>query len=468
MSQFTNTQLQKLIHQALRAYHKLGGTEDDLLSQLRIVQMELGSKSADSPTAMRLATNRVLNRALDTLRLQNPEEAKIIQMRFIEGEISTQVRLILKLSPDQVKRRQRDAIDNLTQIILAQEQEERQKQTAFLDAQLPPPSYHHLFGVQHKSAEVMAALVDQNGRFQIAIIGIGGIGKTALADLVTRNATQKLVFEQVVWLKLDNSSSDIVSSAWSWVFPQLITRLCPDSQNASQLEKQTILKKYFTETPTLVVIDNIEAEAVVHQLAEQTLPYCNPSKFLFTSRMQFPLTATVCTIPLNEISDAATLKLLRHIAHEKGISDLREANDEFLLPIYQVTGGNPLAIKVVAGLSLHMPLADILADFKTVDSKAVEDVYHHIFWKAWHTLTEESQILLEVMPLASSLGMTPTQIRAATELENSKIWSAITQLVSCSLLEVQGSLQERRYSIHQLTASFLKTEIINLPQSSSI
>jgi hypothetical protein len=55
-------------------------------------------------------------------------------------------------------------------------------------------------------------------------------------------------------------------------------------------------------------------------------------------------------------------------------------------------------------------------------------------------------------------------MQAISNLSDVVFWPAVRELFSRSLLEVQGNVRNRRYSIHRLTETFLRTEIIDWPQ----
>ena len=85
--------------------------------------------------------------------------------------------------------------------------------------------------------------------------------------------------------------------------------------------------------------------------------------------------------------------------------------------------------------------------------------------EAWQKLTPEGQALLQAMPLVAEPGAKPEQMRAISDLPEKGFWPAVTELFSRSLLEARGNIQERRYGIHRLTETFLRTEIIHWPES---
>ena len=147
-----------------------------------------------------------------------------------------------------------------------------------------------------------------------------------------------------------------------------------------------------------------------------------------------------------------------------GLDELAEANESVIEEIYTLTGGNPLALKLVVSLAAVLPLPQILSDLAKSRPGPIEDLYRSIYWEAWRTLSEEGQSLLQAMPLVAETGALPAQLMAFSDLDETTLWPALTELVSRSLMEVRGTMHERRYGIHRLTETFLRTEIIHWPE----
>ena len=190
-----------------------------------------------------------------------------------------------------------------------------------------------------------------------------------------------------------------------------------------------------------------------------------PTKFLLTTRARLTPFWPAFILSLEEISLEDATDLLRHHAETTGLTQLAQADDSDMGAVYQVTGGNPLALKLVASLASILPLPRILADLGTSRPGPIEELYRHIYWRAWRTLGNEAQALLQAMPLAAEAGALPGQMQAFSALSESAFWSAVAELVSRSLLEVRGTLHERRYGIHRLTETFIRTEIIHWPET---
>jgi hypothetical protein len=78
-------------------------------------------------------------------------------------------------------------------------------------------------------------------------------------------------------------------------------------------------------------------------------------------------------------------------------------------------------------------------------------------------LSEASRQTLLVMPLLHE--GTWEQVLAFSQLEAGQLQQALQQLITLSLVLVAGSLEERRYTLHRLTETFLLTEAITWSSS---
>ena len=68
------------------------------------------------------------------------------------------------------------------------------------------------------------------------------------------------------------------------------------------------------------------------------------------------------------------------------------------------------------------------------------------------------------MPLVADAGGTPDYLQAISGLEGNAFWAGLHELHARSLLEVRGKLDEKRYGIHRLTETFVRTEIVGWPE----
>lgn len=463
-------ELEKAVHEALSSWRKSDNLTLGLFAHLLLVQAQQETLPDDSSTASRLAMNHVLLDALKELEKQNPERARILNLRFIEDQKTLMVANQLGFSEDQVKRGQKEAIQQLTQIILKKETAVRKARSNVIEAILEPSTYTTLYGADEIRQTLVEQVLQHDAPWMIALIGIGGIGKTALADAVARQVIGYFHYERVIWLRVTSyqPSGTTLSpeKTLNRLVSQLIYRLAPQMTVDISPEQQKLrVRQFLKAAPYLVVIDNLEDEADTAYLLAQLHDWANPSKFLLTTRTRPPTQSGMFAFYLQELPYEASAQLIRHQAQETGLQDLATASDQQLRTIYEAVGGNPLALKLVVGLASTLPLSHILEDLLKVRSREITEMYRYIYWQAWQSLRLESRELLEKMPLTDEVGAKPEQLTAISELGEGKLWAAISELVHFSLLEVRGTAWDRRYGIHQLTRSFLLTEIIHWPEA---
>jgi hypothetical protein len=464
-------QLQIAVHNALASWNQIGGTDEELLGYLLLVQRErsvLGD--GDSPLALRQATNAVLQSGMEELTQQDARGVRILQNRFVDGEITRHVAVKMQASTDQVNRWQRSAVESLTQIIAGREQDLIEERRQHFAAELPPPPYTRLFGFEQARSTIVERLLVQDEPWAVVISGLGGIGKTSLADAAVRQTMQQLVFERVIWTRFDGRSlggqSLSPDEGYERLLDSLVEQLWPgDSGGETRLDQTKRVRQVLTERPHLIAIDNLETEAHTAYVLEQIQELVGPTKFLLTTRARLTPFWPAFVLPLEEIPLEDATDLLRHHAETAGIVQLAQAGETDMGAVYQVTGGNPLALKLVASLASILPLHQILADLGTSRPGPIEELYRHIYWRAWRTLGKEAQALLQAMPLAAEAGALPEQMQAFSGLSETAFWPAVTELISRSLLEVRGTLHERRYGIHRLTETFIRTEIVHWPET---
>jgi hypothetical protein len=458
-------ELQTAVHNALTSWGNLGSSEDELLSFLLLVQEERRFQEGRSdPLTLRKATNQVLARAIDELAEQEATEASVIRFRFIDEEITRQVASRLYVSSDQVNRLQRSAIKNLSLILLAHERSAREVKLRDLEADIPPPTYTCLFGFEDATNLLVEKLGTQDLPWIVSITGLGGIGKTSLADASLRRALRSFAFEKVIWLQ---AASNTLSGepldpeeSYSHLLFSLAESLWPGTPQREEAAIVGQIRELLTALPHLVVVDNLETEETTTFLVDKVRNWINPTKFLFTTRARPTGQSSVYYHSVDELSQSDASELLHHQAELIGLDELATAGKGDIDAIYATTGGNPLALKLVVSLASVLSLPQVLADIARSRPGPIEDLYKHIYWESWRTLSDDAQALLQAMPLIAEAGALPAQMRAISNLSEERFWPAVSELISRSLLEIKGTIHERRYGIHRLTETFLRTEII--------
>ncbi len=460
------------VHSALRAWFLTEDTDDNLLAGLLIVQERRRSLNeapdapvSTSPTARRLATNQILLEAIEELQSQDPTGAKVLRLRFADDNTLIMVAHRMNMSEHTVSRRQRASIGRLAEILYEREMFARQAQIQAIEGHLPPPSYTLLFGVEEAGEQLLDHLTDANGPSVVALVGIGGIGKTALADKVVRQTIGQLQFDNVLWLRSEPQTMSGRQQSPQLTYESLVG-LMVSELGLEDIPGQRLarIRQVLKERPHLIVIDNLESDADTAFLLDHLNDLAQPSKFLLTARTRPAAQAAVYHFVVGELSESGAAALLNHHAQEIGIQAAGTFQEQDVRAIYQVTGGNPLALKLVVSLLDLLSLPLVLEGLSSSRSGPIENLYRHIYWQSWQILSPEAKLLLQAMPLVSESGGLPDYLQTISGLAAERFWPALHELRNRSLLEVRGTMQERRYGVHRLTETFLRTEIIHWPE----
>lgn len=445
------------VRRALNAWHST--SDDGLMVGWRLVQQELKRRphTFDDVAVLRSATNQILYRALKRLEQQSSKHATTIRLRSLDKEVEQLAAASLGVSIPTMYRYQRDATKALTQILVAQEQTLYTELVEEQLAELPQATYKQLFGITEKQSELVNTLCSAE-TFDFALIcGIGGIGKTSLIRAVTKQLIEQLAFKQIIWIEI--TYHGMREHTQTNVVQQVLDQLARKMETSHASEQQ--IKQWFRQQSVLLIIDNVEAVQDAANVWRMFHSWTTNSKIIVTSRARPTSLQNVHVTSLDELSMGDSLTMIRHLATLMGQPDLTDAADAQLKPIYDRTGGNPQAIKIVMGLAATRPLQMVLDDLPQAKRGETEALYRHIYWRAWRSLSPDAKTVFKAMRWAAETnGTTAEHIQALADLEGELFWHEVEALIIRSLLLQIGTTFAPRYAIHRLSAQFLQEQVL--------
>jgi hypothetical protein len=456
--------LPNAIHKALREWHSAATAEAaELLPELHLIKQRQKQSAEKNANSQRLLVNDMLLEALEQLGRQNGEAERLLRDRFLDGQTLREVAQNRNTDHHAISRQQRAALEELAEIIRQQEDALRQKLVHEIESRLLPPTYDRLFGVADLQAQLVEKVTAVAHPHLIALLGIGGIGKTSLADAAVRQVIPTFRFDAVAWLRLEHQTltgrAHSPEQSWHQIINGLAARIWPDSYgDVDQKQREIQVRARLKQTPHLVVIDNLEAEEDAAYLLAHLRDLAAPSKFLLTTRTQPAGETAVFTLSLTDLSRADAEALMRHHAHNLGIS-LAEAAPADFDAIYQRAGGNPLALKLVISQLRDLTLGQILDNLVRQQGEDVEALYTRIYQRTWELLTPAARDLLSTMQTVSEAGADPDYLQSLSGLNDADFWPAVQLLRQRSLLEARGTIHQKKYGIHRLTRTFLQKHI---------
>ena len=456
------------VRKAFKHWHSSNGAESPLatLYAYRQLQRELGRTP-------RHTANQLLLTVLDEMRQQRLLEADFLQRRFLDQASIGELAQHYSVAESTIYTMQREAIERATETVHKVEAQARAAQKERLLRRLGAPAYGELVGVQPHIEQLLTQLQVGAPPWLVAIEGLGGIGKTALADALLRHIIEQEVYDEIGWVSAQqhrlnlggaiNTVSQPALTADSLV-ETLVQQLLPNLGQMAAPSSETLLRRLRTllkQIPHLIVIDNLESLLDVEGLLPTLQDLANPSKFLLTSRDRLYTAPTIYHFKVPELNEAHTLQLVRLEAAISNLPLLATAPENALQPIYATVGGNPLALRLIVGQTHIYTLASILEYLRNAQGQTAENLYTYIYRRAWDGLDALSQDVLLIMPLVNPSGDDVATIAEVGGLDADAVRQALNRLVTFNLVDAHGTINERRYRIHGLTRTFLHEQVLH-------
>ena len=411
-------------------------------------------------------TRKLITQWTNTLHKTAPENAELIRQRYFMGKSIQMLSNQFNYSTHQINRRIKQAQEELHNIA---DRQIHQKYSSWYTKQsikIPFSETNELVGISDHITHLEKILSPTSPQNIVTITGIGGIGKSSLTSLLARRLLSKTIFQHFLWInaeKLGNAQSTLKNK-----YDHITTLLANEffsNQQSSTISELEVLE-FMASHSCLIVIDGIGEQEAYQTLLNKLSHYPPTTKIIITSRRRPNSTTPTFLFTLNELNYTNTEKLIIKHSQSIGLDNQTAKLIGDLENIYQLVGGNPLAIKLVIGLLHTYPLSVILKDLKKVNINNIEMMYRSIYWQAWKSLKPQDQKLLAAMPLFSQDGANINMLLSITELSPTEIFTATQTLLTRSLIEYRSmNNEEQRYGIHHLTRSFLHSEIIKWPKS---
>jgi hypothetical protein len=463
-------QLLSDLRTALKRWHRPTLGDVALADGLVDVQRRL---AAEPGLTRSHALRQSIRTALASLQdKERAEEADLLRRRYLRGESVTWLTDTYGLSERSIYHRLHEARLALAHALWAQEQVRmeaapesllvaRSSATLSRARHLPPQTYARLFGMDAALAKLLDYLQDHDGHWVISLDGMAGLGKTALAREAVGRLAKIDRFADIAWVTVGPGSYtsrgphqvDLPALTCGQVLDSIAKQLAGNDLSALPLPaKRDRVREMLDAGSCLVVLDNLETAMDCGSWPDWFWDMANPSKFLLTSRHWLESDVGPSVLSLDQLAEPHSLALVRREAHQRGLRELAEAGDDALRPILAVTGGNPLAIKLVVGQLVSLPLDHVLAAVETAQA-GMDPLYQYLYRVSWDVISEPSrQLLLRMARLLVSTG-TWEDLAAASGLSRSELASAIEDLTAHSLLLASG-FEVKTYSLHPLTYYF--------------
>ncbi|MEM7128023.1 MAG: NB-ARC domain-containing protein [Chloroflexota bacterium] len=306
----------------------------------------------------------------------------------------------------------------------------------------------HFVGRQDEITETRRLLVEP-GVTVVALVGMGGLGKTTLAVQVAHLVRSDFA-DGVLWANPAISSLMDILDNWGRAFGYDFSGL------ADVESRSAAVRGVLAEKSTLLILDNVTQTGEVESLIASG----DGSRVLLTTRdldVAHALNAQV--VQLGELSMQSGRELLANILGEERVTGEEEAAHEICQQLHFL----PLAVEIAAQRlksRARMKLAQMVARLSNEQQRLGLEISDRAvrtsFEVSWETLDEELQAVFPLLAVFEGRPFKPEALAYVADLDQFDVEDALFGLSALSLVKEDD---EAYYRQHPLLADFAKEKL---------
>jgi serine/threonine protein kinase/DNA-binding SARP family transcriptional activator/Tfp pilus assembly protein PilF len=306
-----------------------------------------------------------------------------------------------------------------------------------------PAAPPHFVGREAALAELADLIASQQ---VVALVGMGGIGKTSLAAALAQKLRPHFG-DGVLWANTRNSETSNILELWGRAYDHDFSGL------TDLASRETAVRSLLTEKQTLILLDNVDDAADARPLL---LHGARGAVLLTTRNLDVASALNAHAFPVPELSPSGSQALLRQIlGDERVAAKPEEAAAE---QIGDLLHHLPLAVEIAAQRLKSRPRMTLAAMAQRLQNtqqrmglEISDSAVRASFEVSWDGLDEGLQIFFAQMAVFDGRPFTVEAIATIADWNNYLAEDDLYTLATLSLVQEVG---ETRYKQHPLLADF--------------
>lgn len=306
------------------------------------------------------------------------------------------------------------------------------------------PDLPYFVGREKEIEQITSDVTGSNLKFAYAIVGMAGVGKTALAHHLAHQL-QSHFPDGVLWAQADDPGSvETILTSFALSFGVDVTTL-PDIDSKSRVWRTLLHNK-----KTIIILDNVEQFSHIEAL----IPARGNNLLMITTRHKgFGILQGVEHIPIEPFG-AETWQIVRHFLPEERI----EAEKEDLARLIQQSGGLALALTIAMcrlATEPHWTVAEFNRELESIHTIETDDVsVYRSFQMSYQRLPEFSKLVFSVSGLFNRESIPTDALAHILDIPREQVAIELNLLHRVSLIQYQD---EHLYSLHPLLSQFARS-----------
>ncbi|MBE9166109.1 NACHT domain-containing protein [Pleurocapsales cyanobacterium LEGE 06147] len=323
------------------------------------------------------------------------------------------------------------------------------------------PEIFSFYGREKELAQLEKKIIQDKYRL-ITMLGMGGIGKTALAVKFAQKNKQE--FQYIIWRSLRHAP----------LLKELLRDLLGFFSNSNLpttiQEQISLLIEYLRFSRCLLILDNLEAlldvnhlagfykekysnySQLIRRVAEETHQSC----LLLTSQdepvdLLFIRANKVESLQIGSLEDAA-----KEILKEKGLS-----NSNCWQKLIERYQGNPLALKLVSATIQELFGGSVVKflEANTELGVIVPSFFQELLTEQFERLSNlEQEIMYALAINRQPISLKQLQEHFKPQVGSSKLLHTLTSLKRRSLIEVISEVNQTSFTLQPMVMKYILTE----------
>jgi len=339
-----------------------------------------------------------------------------------------------------LRRRQEHGLTRLLHQVMDRETVARRRaHRDLLHAQFPALPEVPLVGRERFAEQAGACLTDTTGRHHVALIGPGGIGKSALAASLAHQLIDDLDLDAAAWIEVSAGMT----------LDDLLAR-CEEALGFSLAQGMT-LAGYCQSHDVLIAVDEIEALAESQSAAtpldlQPLAEILGDARVIVTGRLRGLLGIRV--LELGELSETQAQILVDRLCSDTFDLDARRWQ-----VIWKEAGGNPLALQIATPLVARLPGAALEMTFPLAASRGHRQLLENLYDASWSLLSPRAREAWMATWLLPPQAISPDMLMLAVRQDLPTFSENVQQLLQRCLLDYDSAAD--RYTLHAVAQSYL-------------